>query len=490
MAQNQLNKKTITHLNLIEKNTKQLQQMVNSLLDFSKLDADKMIIYTEPIVWNIFLKQTYANFESLADLKNVEFSLDYKGDETLVAALDRLKMETIFNNLLSNAFKFTSTGGKVTISAGVSNRLLWAEIKDTGRGITAEDLPYIFNRFYQSKNKVAEGGTGIGLALTQEIVTLLKGKIEVKSEFGKGTIFKLNLPLEEVNEGIVVETDFQHSKNTAIQEIIPFSVIDEQKIEKKQDNTLLLVEDNPDLSLFIQTILEEYYNVITAFNGQEALNKLAQFPTIQLVVSDVMMPVMDGFQLLENLKTSPAYKKLPIIMLTARASLKDKLNALRIGVDDYLTKPFVREELIARIGNLLQNAEGRKEILSYELEEAEIKTETVTPSKEDFETQEWLDRLEQVVLKNIEISEFTVGDIAAEMCMSKRQIYRKIKQYIGLTPLQYVKTYKLNYARELLENKKVSAIKVAAYSIGYPSVVYFRREFKKAFGRVPSDYLD
>ena len=217
LGQNQLNKKTISHLNLVEKNTKKLQQMVNSLLDFSKLDADKMTLNTEPVSWYLFLKQTYANFESLADLKKVEFSLNYQGDENLVLALDRLKIETIFNNLLSNAFKFTSASGKVTISAGVSNTHIWTKIQDTGRGITPEDLPYIFNRFYQSNNKVAEGGTGIGLALTYELINLLKGKIEAKSELGKGTVFKLQIPLEKIDEKTLIETSLEHVKNTKFQ---------------------------------------------------------------------------------------------------------------------------------------------------------------------------------------------------------------------------------------------------------------------------------
>jgi YesN/AraC family two-component response regulator len=199
-----------------------------------------------------------------------------------------------------------------------------------------------------------------------------------------------------------------------------------------------------------------------------------------------MMPIIDGFQLLEKLKTSEKYRKLPVIMLTARAALRDKLKALRIGVDDYLTKPFIKEELIARIQNLLQNAEGRRAAL----EETENLDGNLSDATEIYdETEEWLDNLERVILKNISISEFTIDDIATEMFMSKRQLYRKIKAHIGLTPLQYVKAFKLSYARDLLENHRVNSVKAVAYAIGYPNSVYFKREFKKAFGRLPSDYL-
>lgn len=496
LEESQLPKNTRLNLSLVEKNAQRLHQMVNEILDLSKLDADKMIINTEAINWHLYLKQTFANFESLAALRKINFRLEYKSSETLVVALDRLKIDMIFNNLLSNAFKFTPVDGSIIINAGVSDPYLWAEIRDTGRGISEEDLPYIFDRFYQTKNKnkAAEGGTGIGLALAQEIIALLKGTIEVESELGKTTTFKLKLPIEAINEIVLMEQNSNENKITT--EAIPLVISTKNKVEKVLGNKVLLVEDNPDLLLFIQGVLEEYYIVITAANGQEALEKLAKFSDIQLVVSDVMMPIMDGFQLLNQLKTSEEYKNLPVIMLTARASLNDKLKALRIGVDDYLTKPFVKEELIVRIENLLRNAAGRKEAMTYELEETAVKIapiERLTPlvetDKKGIETQKWLDNLEQVVLKNIELSEFTIDDISAEIFMSKRQLYRKIKQHIGVTPLQYVKNYKLNYARGLLEDRKVNSVKAAAYSIGYPSTIYFRREFKKAFGRVPSDYL-
>jgi signal transduction histidine kinase/DNA-binding response OmpR family regulator len=513
LGQKKFTKNTLTNLIVIEKNAKQLERMVNEILDLSKLDSDKMIVNTEPLNWHLFLKQTFANFESLAALRKVGFELKYEGSETLIAAVDRLKLETIFNNLLSNAFKFTPNDGLITIRGGTADEYLWAEVEDTGRGISTEDLPYIFNRFYQTKNQnqAAEGGTGIGLALVHELITLLNGKVEVKSEQGKATTFRLELPLEEKNEAVLLKNTVNHSENIIGEEAHFLNEIEEKKAEQLSDNTILLVEDNIDLSIFIQGVLEEYYTVITAYNGQEALEQLAKSPNIELVISDVMMPIMDGFELLKQLKTSKGYKNLPVIMLTARASLNDKLKALRIGVDDYLTKPFIKEELLARIENLLRNAQGRKDVLTYELEEIEVitpiisteivsKTVTDTVEKleelttlenteEDLATQKWLDDLEQVVLKNIELSEFSIDGVATEMFMSKRQLYRKIKEHIGTTPLKYVKTYKLNYARDLLENRKVNSVKAAAYSIGYPSTIYFGREFKKEFGRVPSDYL-
>ncbi len=457
-----------------------------------------MAFNNETVHWYQFLKQTFASFESFADMKFINYQFQYEGDKELNTIIDSQKVETVLNNLLSNAFKFTPNHGEVTMKAGTTEKYLWAEIHDTGRGIAAEDLPNIFNRFYQTKNKnqAAEGGTGIGLALTREIIGVLKSSISVESEQGKLTIFKIELPLKiaKANEIVPIEKDIIEIEN---KQLTPSPLLlQKEKTPEKFSNTILLVEDNPDLSLFIKSLLEEYYEVVTATNGEEALEKLGQYPTIQLIVSDVMMPVMDGFQLLEQLKSTPKYQNIPVIMLTARASLRDKLKALRIGVDDYLTKPFIKEELLARIDNLLQNAQGRKEAQTLQLENIVIpaivnviKSDAKESNQKDAETQKWLDDLEQTILKNITLSQFTVDDVAAEMFTSKRQLYRKIKQHIGITPLQYIKTYKLNHARDLLETRKANSVKSAAYSIGYPNVVYFHREFKKAFGRLPSDYL-
>jgi signal transduction histidine kinase/DNA-binding response OmpR family regulator len=512
LSKNQINKKTRYHLKLIEKNSLRLQKMVMEILDLSKLEAGKMTINSKPVDWHLFLRKIHSSFESLAEFKKITYHFYYEGAENLRVNIDESKVETILNNLLSNAFKFTSSNGEINMFATVLEQELYVEIQDTGRGIAPEDLPNIFNRFYQTKGKannlqeqVAEGGTGIGLALTKELVNILDGSIEAESQLGQQTTFRVKFPLDLAQEEAVIEDKIAYEKvKISTDEVTAAPMISAQNsIETK---TILLVEDNPDLSLFISSFLSEYYNVITAQNGKEALNKLRvasyeltkndatnisnpQLATRNphLIISDVMMPVMDGFELLKNLKSNPNYRNIPVIMLTARAALKDKLNALRIGVDDYLTKPFVKEELLTRIENLIQNAQGRLEAATIE---EDTSTEQKVVKEEDNEAQEWLNQLEQTILKNIAISDFTIDSIAAELFMSNRQFYRKVKKHIGLTPLQYIKTYKLNHARNLLETREVNSVKAAAYSIGYPNVVYFSREFRKAFGRLPSEYLE
>lgn len=487
LAKEDLDKDLRRGLNLVNKNGRRLQGMVSEMLDLSKFESGKMTLNKEPVIWFSFLKQLVASFDSLAKSNQISYQLNFEGDDSIIVNIDKTKVETIFNNLLSNAFKFTLPRGSVTVDSGIDRELLWLTVCDSGQGISEEDLPYVFDRYFQTKNsnRVAQGGTGIGLALTRELVKFMGGTVNVQSKVNQYTEFKVTLPVEVSVQQEVATFNEATELVAGFVETHPSNGTHEKDTPLSQD-TVLLVEDNPDLRLFVSSILQEYYAVVTAANGQQALEVLEANTDIKIVVSDIMMPVMDGFQLLNKLKASESYKKLPVIMLTARAALQDKLKALRIGVDDYLTKPFIKEELLARIANLLQNARGREEArLLDPLENGSVVAEEIT----NEETNQWLDKLEAVVLQNIELAEFSVDDIADEMCTSKRQLYRLIKENIGVTPLQYVKDYKLNYARKLLEEKKVKAVKVAAYSIGYSNEVYFRREFKKAFGCLPSDYL-
>ncbi len=495
LSKNKLGLKATVNLRHIEKNCLKIQRMVNDILDLAKLESDNMEIHLVTVNPYQFLKRVYASFESVANMKSIEYRFLFTGNKKQNVIIDSQKVEIVLNNLLSNAFKFTPNRGLVHFHAIATEQLLTVEIKDTGCGIAEDDLPNIFNRFYQSSNNkyITEGGTGIGLALSNEIVSLLNGTITVESQQHELTVFKLQLPFKIDNNSYVDQSqkDFTLVRNEQIPKTLELSAKGET-VEDLFDG-ILVVEDNPDLSSFIKSILEEFYPVITAKNGEDALEKLAAYPDIKLIVSDIMMPVMDGYELLEQLKTSDRWRDIPVIMLTARANLKDKLMALRIGVDDYLSKPFVKEELLARIDNLLRNARGRKKAQLKELENSaktKHENEPEVGNIYDKEKQEWLDNLEQIIQKNIAYSNFTADKLAAEMFTSERQLYRKIQQYIGTTPLSYIKDYKLNYALDLLENKKVNSVKSAAYAVGYTNMAYFRRVFKKAFGQPPSYYLD
>jgi signal transduction histidine kinase/DNA-binding response OmpR family regulator len=511
LKENKLTNRTYTNLLIAKKNGERLHKMIDEILDLTKIEADKLELKLTPIEWYPFLKTILNQFESLASARQIQLKFDYESSENLAIETDKKKMEIIFFNLLSNALKFTGEKGEVRLKSESNGKYLKVTVADTGSGIHPEDLPHIFNRFYQTQNsdREAQGGTGIGLALTNEFVRLMGGTITVESELQKGTTFTVSLPKMEVisyngspSNGKITTTDES--------EIIDVPAVTAPSGDKLHN--ILLVEDNPDLRAFIQSGLQRHYQVTTAENGQVAWDILTsegseaiagsekgwngqdekgqsairQSSTVDrlpsLIISDVMMPIMSGFQLLEKLKSSSEFKHIPVIMLTARIELRDKLKALRIGVDDYLTKPFVEEELYARIQNLIQNSENRK------VAKSETVTEPPTPELSEIDLK-WLEELESLTLSKIEDINLVVSDIAHDMNMSERQFYRQVKEHTGQTPSQYIKTLRLTTARKLLEDRTHDSVKAVAISVGFKDVRYFTIQFKKAFGRLPSEYV-
>ncbi|HFA49418.1 MAG TPA: response regulator [Bacteroidetes bacterium] len=488
LKRNKLENRDLTNLLTAKQNGKYLEKMVNEILDLTKLEAGKLELKPVKIVWYNFLKVIVSNFESLANRKQIDYQFKYEGNKYLQVQIDPQKMETILFNLLSNAFKFTPNGKQILVHAIDTGENLTVEVKDTGRGIHPEDLPFVFDRFYQTKQKnaAAEGGTGIGLALTKEFVQLMKGNIEVESDLEKGAVFKVEIPKVEVisqlsgEEAGAIHDEILKTENAP-------QVIDNKKIATSQKTVILLVEDNMDLQDFIKSLLEPDYQIITADNGREALARLheASVPKgghPKLIISDIMMPFMDGYQFLAAVKSDKNYRHIPMIMLTSRAAMEDRLKALRIGVDDYLTKPFVQEELLARVENLLKNAEMRQTVSSTFPKFDEPQN---LPTEEE---QTWLAQLEQTILSNIGNFTYTLDDLAQDMRLSKRQLHRRINQLIGQTPNEYIKTLRLAKARELLKTRKGTSVKAIAYSVGFKDVVYFSKQFKKEFGKLPSEY--
>lgn len=496
-----INRNTLSqhdHYNLLlaQRNGKQLQKMINEILDLTKLEAGKMKLSTTHVDWYSFLKTLTANFESIAKQKAINFTINYDCDLSLRLEMDAAKMEMILANILSNAFKYTHRGGKITLSTLNSKAGIVIEIRDNGRGIHEDDLPHIFDRFFQSKdqNRLAEGGTGIGLAIAKEFAQLMEGDIQVTSTIGAGTSFIISIPLKEALSNIEV------TQEVPLAVFHQYSVADSSpgtnQLSEKNDqlSTILLVEDNPDLQFYIKNLLAPAYNIITAFNGQEALDLLAshtsEHPVCHLILSDIMMPVMDGYQLLNFVKAK--YPQIPVIMLTAKGSLDDKLKALRIGVDDYLTKPFSQVELKVRIENLIKNATvrqlARKEETNTQTDNA-FQTMPV-PLPEDKAIQNWLKDLEEKAIENFSDFSYTTERLANDLNISKRQLLRRMKISVGLTPGQYLKNVRLLKARELLLNGEISSVKATALSVGYKDVSYFSKEFNKEFGKSPSEFLN
>ena len=496
-------------LKLAQNNGRHLLKLINEILDLTKLESGKLELKETGVLLHPFLTRLVSSFESYAQQKKIDFRFYFKFDKELYVFLDMDKFEIIVNNLLSNAFKFTPPEGKIEVHVSEDSNIQ-ITIKDSGQGIHSNDLPYIFDRFYQSKQPDAptQGGTGIGLALCREYVSLFNGKIWAQSELGNGSSFFVEIPkrLSVVNYPVSIENHEIESNFEAQSINNDFQVIEkntqnntpELATDTQEDTTILIVEDNQNLRKYLTSILEKKYLIQTAENGKEALQILNEYAEIHhspfithhLIISDVMMPIMDGFTFLNHVKSNEKLRHIPMIMLTARAEKEDKLRALRIGVDDYILKPFEEDELLVRIENLLKNSEERRQFFETEMKENQFGKESIniatTISQED---QLWLEKLEQTVKKQIGNFDFTTEGLAFDMAISRRQLNRRIKKLTGLSTGEYVREVRLQEARRLLENRKYSTVKSVAYSVGLKSLDYFSKQFKERFGVNPSKYL-
>lgn len=475
-------------LKLVKRNGIQLQHLIEEILILSKLEAQSVELDEKALCLYPLLKRLFFAFEAQADLQEIDWSFNCEIKKGVYVLLDANKFEKILNNLLSNALKYTPRGGRVVLNVaqeiiGAEQVLLQLEVIDSGKGIHPNDLPYVFDRFYQSKRKeaIVQGGTGIGLALTYEFVQLLKGSIKVESELNKGAKFSLSIPTSIVEKPILdLEVEPLEAEVLALSTLGP---------KNENSSTLLIVEDNKDMRSFLVDILGSYYNTLTAENGQIGLNVLTQNATeIDLIISDVMMPEMDGFELLQKVKSHIDWQQLPIVMLTARATEQDKLFALRIGVDDYLQKPFSPQELLVRVQNLLKNYGQRKAWqleVSEENEKAGIEQEDSIPVVVD----QWMENLETIAKREVGNTQFSITSLAYDLNLSERQLRRKIKTKTGLTPNQYFRVIKLDKAREYLEKRRYETVSEIAYKIGFSNVHYFSKIYQEQYGKKPIEYL-
>lgn len=468
-------------LKKLEYNTQDLMKLVNEILDLTRIEAGNLKLDESEIMFYPFIERKFNSFESIAEMKGIQFSLDCKFDKALRLSIDKAKLTKILNNLLSNAFKFTGKGGIIHFVVESTGDDMKIQIKDNGRGIPKKDIPYIFDRFYQSsKNQKAEGGLGIGLALSAEFTKLFNGKLWVESQEELGSTFFVQFPIKKLDK---IDAPI-HKNQISDRKIIETNPI-RPRGSKSSKELILLVEDHLELQEYIQFILNDFYELKVVANGKEALDYLGEGKLPSLIISDLMMPIMDGFELLNELKKSKFYSHIPCIMLTARVDIEDKLKALRIGVDDYLTKPFNEEELIARIENLLVNYQLRKEFLKENVSK-ESEKEIVQLSMED---QEWLEKLENVILEKINHHSFSIDFLAEMMFINRDKLFKKTKKLTGLTPNQYVRTVRLQLAKRLLEKREGLKVKDVASKVGFQKVEYFSKLYKEQFGKSPSEYI-
>ena len=477
---------------MMRKNANTLLNLVNQMLDLSKIDAKniKLELVEEDI--NKFLRTRFAAFASLAEQKSITYNCSLLSEKN-IRIFDASKLEKIINNLLSNAIKFTPKNGKIGCYANLLHpNTLELIVQDNGKGIPKEELKLIFDRFHQVKNDddFSNIGTGIGLSLTHELCELMHGKIEVKSEVGKGTEFKVTLPLGTEH---LVSDEFQmiknmNSKNNVNMEFIvnvdtPEDCETIQKSDKEKQNLphVLVVEDNSDIRKFIVENLADSFNVDQAKNGKAGLKRaISNIP--DLVITDIMMPKMDGIEMCNLLKSDEKTSHIPVIILTGKSSFDDRLEGLETGADAYLTKPFHIKELRLQVKKLIEQRQKLRERYTHDLR-LEPKDIAVTSVDEKF-----INRAMEIIEKNIGNSEFEVRQFQEEMFMSRMQLFRKIKALTNQTPGEFIRTIRLKRAASLIK-QNFGNIAQITFEVGFNNPSYFAKCFKELFGELPSDYI-
>lgn len=472
-------------LQVMQRNAKRLLNLINQLLDLSKLDAGHMKLLPENIDLNELLSVVHASFSSLSNSKQIHFSLSLP-EEKMVCRLDGDKVEKILFNLLSNAFKFTPVGGSIDFKTEIINHTIQVTVQDSGRGIPEQELSQVFNRFYQGKQYYAdEQGTGIGLALAKELVELHGGKIWAESSQA-GACFILQLPLIAADsEDVVVRPTVKPTDETiatVLTTVSPEETNGDAKFPGDTDRpTILIVEDSEDLRNYIRKHLEGNYEIIETENGKKGLEKtITTIP--DLVISDWMMPEMDGITLCHRLKTDERTSHIPVILLTALAGDEAKFRGLETGADDYLTKPFDNRELQIRIRNLIESRRQLRERFSRELY---LGPKKVPVSSMD---EKFLEKVMQAVETYMGDPDFSMEKFGQEVSLSRMQLHRKLKALTGESPGDFLRTMRLQRARRLLESKAGNVSEIA-YEVGFNNLSYFSKCYREQFGIAPNESI-
>ncbi|MEM6643087.1 MAG: two-component regulator propeller domain-containing protein [Bacteroidota bacterium] len=477
------NEERETYFNKIQRNSQILLNLINQLLDFRKVEQGQMPLNLVKGDISKYLKALFENFKELSRKKDIDYTLIC--EQSIVGYYDKDILERIMFNLLSNAFKFTEKEGEITVTIEKRNDEIYAlEIIDTGIGIDQKLQSKIFSRFTNGKHRTETVGTGIGLSYTKSLVELYNGEISFTSKKGVGTKFVLELPFAESKfEGHALSDEeeiiegFSKDVNWLVEDT--YEVTDSDRNPVIED-TILIVEDNNDILFYLEDHFKSVYNIHLAKNGKEALEKCLQ-EDIDLVVSDVMMPEMDGFEFCEKLKEDERINHIPVILITARKSTDHRIKGYGKGADAYLGKPFEMVELEARIKSLLST---RKTLLqkirkNISLEPNEIE---VTSLDEKF-----MNRVMAFIEKNIGLTEFTVEMLASECGMSQLHLNKKLKVLVGKTANSFIRSIRLKRAAQLLVKNRYSVNEIM-YEVGFIDAKYFRSCFKKEFGMTPTDY--
>jgi len=485
-----------SNLKLMLHNAKRLLSMVNQLLDFRKAERGQMKLKVQYADIIASLHEVIASFEDLRKQKDIQFDFAHS-NEKIMAWFDTEFITKSVVNLVSNAFKFTTKGGRITILPEVSkdslgNRVLSISIADNGKGISEKDLPYIFDRFYQGGEKSSlQQGTGIGLHLVKNLIELHHGTVEAESSLNVGTSFKLTIPIEKsayLKDELLDESEKQQQQNLDVSGLVNILAEDEnQEHEKKNRDTrkkILIVEDNADIRNYIKSILGTNYAIEEAENGLVGWD-LINLNEFDLIISDIMMPEMDGIEMCKRMKASIETDHIPIILLTAKSDIENRIEGLSLGADSYITKPFHPQHLVIRVSKLIELRELLKERYSRKISLGELnKPDHKTDSPDEL----FLQKAISTILEKMIESEFNGDSLAAEIGISRMGLHRKLKALTGQTTGEFIRNIRLKKACELLSvhGKNISEV---CYEVGFNSPSYFTTCFTEVYKMTPSEYV-
>ena len=473
----------------IYKSGLQLQELIGELLDFRKQEQGYMHLHVKEQNLVDFLYENYLLFKEYAASHKINFKFN-KSSDTLIVWYDEKQLQKVVNNLLSNAFKYTPEGsGEISLSVRRGDGEVVVEVADNGMGIDARDLEHIFDRFYQAEYLPAKKGTGIGvgLALTKGIVEQHHGKISVFSKPGEGSTFSFTLPLDgrvysEAEKRVQDTTPLSTTSEATHFE--PMSGVEPLTVEEQPDemnHSVLIVEDDTQMRLMLKDIFTPYYKVTIAATGEEALTEIEnQQP--DLIVTDVLMPGISGIELCKRLKKSPRTCHIPVMLLTARTSLEHRLEGLKTGADDFITKPFDINILLARCKNLINNRILLQEKYTRQRQE-DKRIIATSPADKEF-----MDKAVQIIKNHIDKPEFSVDQFAREMGVARTKLYAKIKEISGQTPNELIMQHRLQRAAQMLINNPELNITEIAERVGFCSSRYFSRCFKESYHVTPQAY--
>lgn len=476
-----------TMLEMVQRNTRILIQLVGEILDFRKVQNNKAELHLNRFYLQHELTTWTEDFRTVAARRGITIRVDVSGvEDDAVLIADRDKMEHMYFNIMSNALKYTPDGGCITTTLLHHDHCYTLRIADTGKGIPTEELPHLFERFYQAKGAI--GGTGIGLSLVKAYIDMHRGSVHAESVEGKGTTFVIELPdsqpgydpakdapaATQAEKGLV--DDNYIATDTTAQEAA-------ERITNAEDfdaerPLVLIIDDNNGMRAYLRSILQDKYNVSEATNGEQGLEK-ARREVPKLVVCDVMMPVMDGLEFTKRLKEDTATSHIPVVLLTARSLSEQRKEGYDTGADSYITKPFSGQVLLSRIENLLRSRIMLRSVFAGD------KRETEEEEKLNEADKTFVGRLRTAIQENIGDSDFSVERLGEEIGLSRVQLYRKVKALTGQTPMELLRKARLTKARQLLEKTEKSVSEIA-YEVGFTSPSYFNKCFKDEFDINPS----